>query len=272
MIKKSAMTNLGRPAALFRFNEAKSKPGAVVEMIEQEDGLWTVTIVWDDEDKPVVAAELAAFVKSEPAPTAAAETLGQLSQRFESNGRPGAIGHDSTGGFSYGAYQIATKTGTMARFLSFLVHDHPDFAAVLEAAGGATAAEQGDEKFKAAWVDLAAEPAFFDAQHDFIAVTHYEPFAAKLRASLGLDLAARSAALRDVAWSVAVQHGPGNQVFANALAGQDPAALTDAKIIEAIYAERSNVQKYFAKSKPQVKEALVARFDQELDLALQRLA
>jgi hypothetical protein len=272
MIRKSALTNLSRPAALFRFNEAKSKPGAVVEMIEQDNGLWTVTIVWDDEEKPVAAAELAAFVKSEPAPQAPTEALGQLSQQFESNGKPGAIGHDSTGGFSYGAYQIATKTGTMSRFLSFLASDHAEFAAALEAAGGATAAEQGDERFKAAWRDLAADPAFFDAQHDFIAATHYEPFAKKLRDGLGLDLAQRSAALRDVAWSVAVQHGPGNQVFVNALAGQDVAALSDRAIIEAVYAERSDVQKYFAMSKPQVKDALVARFDQELDLALQRLA
>jgi len=56
------------------------------------------------------------------------------------------------------------------------------------------------------------------------------------------------------------------------LAGKDAAAMSDRDIIEAVYAERSNVQKYFAKSKAQVKDALVARFDQELDLALQRLA
>ena len=48
MIQKSAVTGLTKPLALQRFDEATQKlPGAVVEMIEQDDGKWTVTIVFD---------------------------------------------------------------------------------------------------------------------------------------------------------------------------------------------------------------------------------
>lgn len=292
MIHKAALTHLTRPMALLRFNEARQRPGAVVEMIEQDDGLWTVSIVWDDDqalsfqdleafDETAVATPGAAPLHAAAAPAGvvgvgagAAAPLGQLSQKFESNGRPGAIGFDTKGGFSYGTYQIATRTGTMDKFLAFLAQGFPDFSQKLAAAGGAAAALAGSEAFKAAWIALAANPAFADAQHAYIAASHYQPFAKRLRntPALDLDLDSRSAVLRDVAWSVAVQHGPGNQVFDAALRNQDTGALTDAQIIPLIYGERAKVNRYFPSSTAQVKAALVARFQEELALAMSRLA
>lgn len=272
MIRKSALIDLTRPQALFRFNEAKRLPGAVVEMIEQDNGRWTVTIVWDDGGEPLSHADTSAFDRAEAPPAGAAAALGSLSARFESNGRAGAIGHDSTGGFSYGAYQIASKVGSMGRFLDFLTTAAPDAAATLQAAGGEAAARSGDAAFRAAWQALAADPTFLALQHGFIQATHYEPFARRLVDDLGLDLAQRSAALRDVAWSVAVQHGPGNAVFHRALSGQDLAALDDRAIIERVYAERGQVEVYFASSTAAVKSAVANRFEAELGEALSRLA
>jgi type VI secretion system (T6SS) spike protein VgrG3 len=279
MIRKAARTNLTRAVALLAFNEAKTKPGAIVEMIEQDGGLWTVTIVWDDTGAPVDPSAVSGFEKADaPAPTRAAAAaavggmLGSLSQRFESNGKPGAIGHDSTGGFSYGAYQIATATGTMDAFLKFLKSGQPAFASALADAGGATGARSGSQGFFDAWRALAADPKFLQAQHDFIGATHYIPFSQRLLARLNLDIAQRSAVLRDVAWSVAVQHGPANKVFDNALAGQDLANMTDRTLIDDVYAERSNISRYFSSSTAQVKSALLARFTSERALALSRLA
>jgi hypothetical protein len=37
--------------------------------------------------------------------------LGNLSKRYESDSKPGAIGFDAVGGWSYGLYQIATRFG-----------------------------------------------------------------------------------------------------------------------------------------------------------------
>lgn len=283
MIQKSAVTNLTKPAALFRFNQARTFPGAVVEMIEQDNGLWTVTIVWDDGQPPAQIAfqDLEAFdetanasgetpVHVEVARLATEEDLGQLSRKFESNGRPGAVGFDTKGGFSYGLYQIATKTGTMDKFLSFLTSHSPSFAQQLNAAGGSAAALSGNDSFRDAWIVLAADPTFADAQHDYIEATHYQPFAKKLLDKQALDLVGRSSVLRDVAWSVAVQHGPGNTVFGEAL-GQSASTLEDASIIPLVYAERSKVDKRFPSSSPEVKKALVARFASELELAMQRL-
>lgn len=282
MIQKAALTNLTKPMALLRFNEARLRLGAVVEMFEQDDGLWTVTIVWDDMqevnfhdleafDETAVTAPNAVPIHAVAALSGGIDSLGQLSRKFESNGRPGAIGFDTKGGFSYGAYQIATRTGAMANFLAFLEKQYPDFSLKLGAAGGTLAALAGSDAFKNAWFKLAMDSAFADAQHKYIASTHYEPFAERLLDSLGLDLDARTAVLRDVAWSVAVQHGPANKVFNAALLNKDVGMLADGKIIPLVYGERSNVDKYFPSSTVQVKAALVARFKEELKLAMSRL-
>lgn len=277
MIQKAAKTGLTKALALQRFKEAREKDGAVVEMIEQDDGLWTVTIVWDDDDAPVTFEDLLAFDETRgtvpSTGSSATDELGSLSRRFESNGKPGAIGFDKTGGFSYGAYQIATKTGTMAAFLKFLPPNNFSTLSVpLEAAGGNEAAKAGSDEFRSAWQNLAKNPEFLKAQHAFIAATHYEPFAQRLAgAPLLLNLKVRQPVLRDVAWSVAVQHGPDNKVFINALQ-HDTREMSDREIIEAVYAERSNVGKYFSKSAPKVQAVVQSRFAEERQLALSRLA
>lgn len=96
--------------------------------------------------------------------------------------------------------------------------------------------------FAKAWKILASDSGFFEAQHSFIEATHYDPFSERLKQQIGLDLAARSATLRDVAWSVAVQHGSANNVFKNALKGSNVAALTDQVIIDAVFKERDEAR------------------------------
>jgi hypothetical protein len=246
------------------------------------DGMYTVTVVWDDGGDAVSSDELDAFERQPSAEEqvlfqrgglANAPGLGALSKHFESNGKPGAIGFDTAGGFSYRAHQIAAKTGTLKRFLDFLGQRFAGMAASLQLAGGASAGLAGSEAFKGAWRALAhSDPQFQEAQHGFIQATHYHPFMVKLKAGLGLDVAARSSALQDVAWSVAVQHGPGNKVFSNALSGQPLASLGEAALIKAIYAERSNLMRYFPRSTPQVRTSLAARFHEADRLALAMLA
>lgn len=272
MLQKSAMTNLTRDEAEFRFREARSATGCVAGLIEQADGLWTVWIVWDDAGGPVDASELSGFEHTSTASAPPGAALGSLSARYESNGQPGAIGFDSTGGFSYGAYQIATRTGTMAGFLGFLASKEPAMAAALNHAGGNAGALAGTPAFKEAWRALASDAAFFDAQHAYIEASHYQPFANRLQSDFGLQLPKRSAALRDVVWSVAVQHGPNNKVFENALRGADVSMLSDREIIDAVYTERANLQKYFSSSREQVKLALAARFEDERERALNAAA
>ena len=190
--------------------------------------------------------------------------LGDLSKRYESSGNPAAIGYDRVGGWSYGEYQIACNTGTMSQFIAWLAEKYPEFAQRLQMAGGAKSASGGSMSFKSAWVELANDPDFAVAQHEFIKSTHYEPLVIGVR-RLGLDIADRSGALQDVAWSTAVQHGVrgGINVFRNALDGRDD--LPDSLLIPAIYKERRG---HFMNSTERVRDAVMRRFDAECNQAM----
>lgn len=166
--------------------------------------------------------------------------LGALSERFESGDRgPGAVsnGRGDPGGVSYGIWQFASRTGTVATFLA------AEGARWRREFGGAV---PGAPDFSTAWKAIAArEPeAFAEAQHAFIERTHYRPAVAGVKARTGLDLESRHAAVRDVAWSVAVQHGGATSILAAAvvaadrLHGRDDAAY-DRALIAAVYDERS---------------------------------
>ena len=166
---------------------------------------------------------------------AADEPLGKLSEKYESGGRgPGTVstGKGDPGGVSYGTYQLASKVG---RADAFVKKYYPkEFAGL---AGGTP-------EFTAKWKELAAKDskALHANEHAYIKETHYDPQVKKLAKDLVLDVAKRSAAFRDVVWSVAVQHGPNTDVIVTALkpllAKKKLDELTDEEIIRAVYAER----------------------------------
>lgn len=207
--------------------------------------------------------------------------LGTLSAHYESgNHGAAAIGYDNTGGWSYGKYQIATLTGTMDDFLDYVQTNAPAVYKALNQAGGSDAATKGTPAFKKAWTDLAADSSFATVQHDFIKATHYDLLVAKIKQDTGLDVATRSAALRDVVWSVAVQHGPQATVISTALKHKTPASTTDEQIIDAIYDQRESkvtnkdgvrVLRYFPKSTEDVQKGVEDRFKKERFCAKQML-
>jgi hypothetical protein len=192
--------------------------------------------------------------------------IGNLSKRHESNGKPGAIGFDAVGGWSYGLYQIATRTGTMSLFLAWLANSRYKWAYErLKRAGGDIAARDGGAAFKSAWTDLADDPEFTNAQHEYIKVSHYDVQAGRINAH-GLNIDTRSGALRDVVWSTAVQHGAKTNVITGVIA--EHGALPDAQLIPLIYAERRT---RFGSSTPKVRAAVMRRFDDECAEALAML-
>lgn len=175
-------------------------------------------------------------VKAEPP---AVHTLGDLSSRYETGGRgPGTVsgGQGDAGGVSYGSYQLASRRGRPAEFLA------NEGAPWAERFAGQT---PGSAAFSATWRAIAREQpqAFHAAQHDYIQRTHYAPLAEGVQRRTGLDADTHSAALRDVLWSTAVQHGPGSRIIDTAI-GQVDARMErsdpgyDRALIQAIYAER----------------------------------
>lgn len=198
-----------------------------------------------------------------PAPAAPAhEGLGGMAAAFES-GKAGssAIGWDSTGGTSYGKYQIAAKTGTMDKFMDHLKKTNPEAFERLSKAGPSDAGKQG--AFAQEWKKLASEGKLQESEHEFIKKTHYDVGVNKIKDKGLQEKIGKSKALQEVMWSTSVQHGGGgaggifNKVYKEGMSEED--------LIKAIYKERGT---RFGSSTAQVRSSVQNRFAQEQQLAL----
>lgn len=208
--------------------------------------------------------------------TALAIELGSLSAKYETGGRgPGTVstGSGDPGGVSYGSYQMATKTGTVARFVG-----QPDFEWREEFED----LVPGTVAFTTRWKQIAASETvrFQRAQHEFIKRTHYDLLVAKVYGEDSLDVNTRSRALQDAVWSTSVQHGGASPVIHNALANVTLAQNQvgfDEELIRAIYAERGRKRSdgklaWFSRSSPAVQAGVAKRFQNEMLDALVMLS
>ena len=233
--------------------------------------------VGDDVEIPNGATATAPSVPVTPVPpTGGHKELGKLSEEFETGGRgPGTVstGVGDAGGVSYGSYQMTSKNGgTVLRFVSqpaFAWRD--DFRSL----------SPGSSEFTVKWkaIATAAPQAFHAAQHAYIKATHFDVLAANTLDTDRLDVTTRSAALQDVIWSTAVQHGPNAPVIRRALAAlrsQGVQDVGDRGLIQAIYAERgrrdaSGALVYFANNSTAVQDGVAKRFVREERSALRML-
>jgi len=103
----------------------------------------------------------------------ASRTAESVAAQEESGGNWCAYGYDRGGGASYGRYQIATRTGTMLKFFTFLKRTNHHAYRKLLRAGGIRSASQGRRKFVNTWCSLSGSKAFRDSQFRFIYKTHY---------------------------------------------------------------------------------------------------
>lgn len=188
--------------------------------------------------------------------------LGSLSERYESGGDPGAIGYDSTGGYSYGAYQLAHQNAKK------FVEQSP-FAQMFQGLAF------NSKAFQNKWKEVAKQygDQFKQAQKDYIAATHYQPQIQKIE-SAGFKIANLPNVVKDVIWSTAVQHGANTDIVTKALAKMTPNNTVE-DLIKAIYNERWAGGARFASSTQAVKNAVYNRFfgqNGELNQALSQLA
>ena len=200
---------------------------------------------------------------------------GELSARFESGeGGVSAIGHDRVGGTSYGKYQIASRPGTMDRFLTYLDSHEPAWANRLREAGPAdTGSKIG--AMPSEWKAIAAEdPTRFEKlQHEFISGETYKPARNMILGRTGLDLDNAPPALREVLWSTAVQHGATGaaRIFNNVIdrfASGNRSGDFNAMLIEGVYDTRKG---QFESSTGRVQKAVANRMDSEKQIALAML-
>lgn len=187
--------------------------------------------------------------------------LGAVSAMFESGkGGVGTIstGKGDNGGVSYGAHQLSSKSGTMAKFL--------------RSEQGAQYAEQfaglqpGSAEFNAKYKQVVGNDAkgFEEAQAGFMKATHYDPAANKLAQDTGLDVSKRSRALQEMVYSTSTQYGGNSSVMAKALAGKDTASMSDADIISTVQDyKRDNVGNNFKSSSAAVQASVAQRAENE---------
>tara|TARA_R110000772_G_scaffold3959_10_gene14060 strand:- start:7270 stop:9753 length:2484 start_codon:yes stop_codon:yes gene_type:complete len=209
--------------------------------------------------------------------------LGSLSEKYESRGNPGIIGQDSTGGWSYGKYQLASKVGAIGAFHAWLGQTYPDLYSSLQAAGGESGAKAGTVAYKAAWQQVMTTDQGSQAQSEYAGVKYYGPVVRQVLRATGLDVEQRSLTVKQVLFSSSVQHGEGSggrRVFENALKalGYPPNAPNatdpaDAALIRAVYAERrrGNGMAHFPSSTSAVRQSVVNRFHNEEADALRSL-
>lgn len=190
------------------------------------------------------------------------EITGKISSKYESGGRGVATvstGKGDAGGVSYGAHQLASKTGTMAAFLNSA------FGSSYKARFGNT--QPGTKEFSAIYSAIAKErPLEFEMnQFLYIASTHYEPQAKKLKAN-GIDVYSRNVAVRECVFSVSVQYGPNTGFIVEALGANYKG--TDADFIERVQNHRRDtVKTRFKSSSKNVQDNIAKRaMDEKADL------
>ncbi len=201
--------------------------------------------------------------------------LGWLASRYEVGNRGSETissgklpdGSDDPGGKSYGLFQMAARRGLNGSTVQeFVKETYPDDFRKVNTGDPKTKEEltPGTNEFAAKWLEVARREGrnFFLAEQEFISDTYYVPIVSRLKTELGLDLEARSDALRNVIWSVAVQLGPpadpkgqALQLLKKGLVRWDKKELSalydrkmmkgisDEDLIKAIYAERDRRDK-----------------------------
>lgn len=203
------------------------------------------------------------------------QDIGVLSAAFES-GTQGvnAIGYDQTGGTSYGTYQIASKPGTMSRFIEYLNGEEPRWAAKLKAAGPAnTGSTKG--RMPETWASIAKEDPerFGQVQRDFIEATHYEPARDKILTRTGVDVDTLPKAAQEALWSTSVQHGPAGaaKIFGRiiqSIGGKDDDTAFAQKLINKVYDDRKG---QFGSSTSSVQASVQGRMNVEKEMVLAML-
>lgn len=198
---------------------------------------------------------------------------GELSAVFESGSKgAGAIGYDRVGGTSYGTFQIASRTGSMDRFIKFLKTDAPDLARRLDRGHYNTGSKGG--VVPNIWKRIAKEdPTRFEAlQRDFIKQDHYSPARKKILSATGVDIDQSPAAVREVLWSTSVQHGPTGaaRIFNRAIGVSklQNGETNFERLVAKVYDSRKH---QFNSSSSRVRRSVQNRLSKEQNIALAML-
>lgn len=195
---------------------------------------------------------------------------GSISEKYESGGRGvGTVssGAGDAGGVSYGKHQLASKNGSMQKFLnSKWGAPYKDRFRVLKE-GNWIPMEPGTPEFSSVYKMICLDkPQEFEAnQFGYILETHYDP-QVRVLLNAGIDISKRHIAVAECVLSVAVQYGPSTNFTVQALGTNFKG--TDEEFIKRVQAyRRDTVNVRFKSSSQKVRDGIVTRSkNEEADL------
>lgn len=200
--------------------------------------------------------------------------LGSYVQEFESGSNgPSAIGWDSTGGTSYGTYQIASKTGTMAKFLEFAKTHGGEFGKKLAEEMSKGPIDTGSRKgygpdIWKQFAEVDGGKALHKLEQGFIKATHYDPAYNEITDPEARALIDNDRGLKEALWSTSIQHGAGKAMKGGAagiFTKTFKSGMSAEEWLTAIYAKRGT---QFGSSTPRVRQSVLNRYKRELPIVL----
>lgn len=169
------------------------------------------------------------FTNIAPAVSAnkAADMLGSVSAKEESNANPGSIssGTGDLGGRSYGAFQFSSKMG--------IAQDYVKNSKYKDRFEGL---EIGSKEFNEAWQNLAKEdPEGFYADQQAYAEKNFYGKTKNGLTKKGIDLGNRGRAVQELLFSIGTSFGSNApNLIGKALEGKNVSGMSDAEIISSI--------------------------------------
>lgn len=188
--------------------------------------------------------------------------LGTLSEKYEASTKgSAAIGYDTTGGTSYGKYQLASKQGTMDEFVKWAAKQEGYGKEVANALRNAGDFNTGSTSGQAprVWRRLAAQGKLEQLEKDFVKHMYYDASLKGLTPPLN-EIVVKTPLLGSMLWSASVNHGPAkakrmfNSVYKEGMNASD--------FISAVYNKRMSM----VKNNPYA-DSLITRYIDEMNLA-----
>lgn len=192
-----------------------------------------------------------------------AGSIGAVSQQYESNGNAGSIGYDSTGGQSYGLYQLSSSRGSMTTFMQYLQVNDADAYSRLSSSGSV-----GSSAFNTAWKNEAATNSKFAGEQEcYVKQMYYDNSANYIKSRYGVDINKQPLAVQQAVWSTSVQMGQHSSVFDKTFSTL-PSDASSSDIINRMYDERGRTTSsgslvYFSSSSASVQASVANRFSKE---------
>lgn len=250
------------------FGRIKNTDEGQPEVKNKNDG-----VLKDSSGAPVV--DSAGNTVYAGSPTVNGWSLGQTSEKYESGGRgPGTINDyrgaaaGDFGGASYGTYQFASylpeKMNNGKSRPSSKNSPVIQYVANSKFKDRFTNKLPATSDFDSTWQSIASQYSkeFEEDQHEHIKKKYYNVYVANLQRE-GLDITKFGPAVQDLAWSTAVQFGPGRtSIFTEPLKGKS--VLTDKEIVILVSEYKiASVNIFFGSSSESIRTGAKNRFQNE---------